>query len=404
VAPPAQGPATSAASRPVALPSFTLAQLTELALRENPLLAVARADERAALAGTVTARAYPNPEFAIEPGHASGKAGGPSGASTVYSIGQPIENPWLRESRARLAQTRVELAGVQTGAQRSALVAALRNRFFDVVRLREEVQAFREDLQLTEQIRERVALRVRVGEGARFDLVRAESEVAVARKNLESAGLRLRQATLELRRVASPTLPEDFDVALEAADTRPLAESDYLALKYAVVERNPEVVVARQEVQRAEDALALERNSVWPQVTVRAYQERDPSVTLSRIGALVTVPLVNRREGPIAEAQAQLERARLSLEQRRFEADAAFEAAWQAYRAATAQVRSIENGILERARTVVDIAEAAYRFGERGILEFLDAQRQFRLVRNELIAARFGQQSARSELERLAGR
>jgi cobalt-zinc-cadmium efflux system outer membrane protein len=41
--------------------------------------------------------------------------------------------------------------------------------------------------------------------------------------------------------------------------------------------------------------------------------------------------------------------------------------------------------------------------GERGILETLDAQRQFRLVRNELIVARHSVALARIELERLSG-
>jgi cobalt-zinc-cadmium efflux system outer membrane protein len=47
------------------------------------------------------------------------------------------------------------------------------------------------------------------------------------------------------------------------------------------------------------------------------------------------------------------------------------------------------------------VAEAAYRFGERGILDYLDAQRTLRSIRNELNATRFELQAARIELERL---
>ena len=121
-----------------------------------------------------------------------------------------------------------------------------------------------------------------------------------------------------------------------------------------------------------------------------------------QLGVHLKVPLLDRREGPIQEAQALAERNRLVLEQKRFEIETSFDAAVQAWRAADAEVRAIESGILERARRVVAIAEAAYRSGERGILEFLDAQRQFRLARNELIQARHGLNVARTELERLA--
>ena len=58
----------------------------------------------------------------------------------------------------------------------------------------------------------------------------------------------------------------------------------------------------------------------------------------------------------------------------------------------------------EIAEAAVRVAEAAYRFGERGILDVLDAQRVLRSARLNLLEARFQVQSARIELETLAGR
>lgn len=164
------------------------------------------------------------------------------------------------------------------------------------------------------------------------------------------------------------------------------------------------MVLARQALIGAERQVEIERQQVLPRVELRATHERDPSVSLMRIGAQVTLPLLDRREGPIAEATAEVQRARLALDERRFDSDARFEAAWQAYQGALAQESAIQNGILERARQVLLVAEAAYRLGERGIIEYLDAQRQFRLVRAELLDARLDLQRARSDLERLAGR
>ena len=47
------------------------------------------------------------------------------------------------------------------------------------------------------------------------------------------------------------------------------------------------------------------------------------------------------------------------------------------------------------------MAEAAYRFGERGILDYLDAQRVYRAARSDLIAARYELRSADVEIARL---
>jgi cobalt-zinc-cadmium efflux system outer membrane protein len=52
---------------------------------------------------------------------------------------------------------------------------------------------------------------------------------------------------------------------------------------------------------------------------------------------------------------------------------------------------------------VLKTAEAAYRFGERGILDYLDAQRTFRSVRKDYLTARYDYVSAMLETERLLG-
>jgi len=43
----------------------------------------------------------------------------------------------------------------------------------------------------------------------------------------------------------------------------------------------------------------------------------------------------------------------------------------------------------------------SYRYGERGMLEYLDAQRTFRAARNDLIKTRFDLASVLTEIQRL---
>ncbi len=384
--------------------TYGLDQLIARARAESPLLAVYRAEELAARAGLGTARAYPNPELEYTPGRAQGRAAGSLGGfASGLSISQPIENPALRNARIGTAHSRVDVAIAQTSAARVNLDALVARRFFDLQRIREETQAYAEDLALAEQIRHRVEVRVSTGEAPRFDLIRAESEVAVSRRNLESSALRVRQASYELKRTVSPLLEDDFRIQVaDPATVTPLDEAAIDALRQRAVQTNTEIEVAMREVERASRQIGVERQSVLPRVSIRGVRDRDPSQVVHQLGVQLTVPLLDRREGPIQEAQALAERARLALEQKRFEIETSFDAAVQAWRAADAEVRAIESGILERARRVVAIAEAAYRSGERGILEFLDAQRQYRLARNELIQARHGLNVARTELERLA--
>ena len=78
--------------------------------------------------------------------------------------------------------------------------------------------------------------------------------------------------------------------------------------------------------------------------------------------------------------------------------------AWRALDMARLRVEALSQGVLRDAEAALRVAQAAYRFGERGILEVLDAQRVLRSVRGDLLEARFQVRVARTALDQLAGR
>ena len=147
--------------------------------------------------------------------------------------------------------------------------------------------------------------------------------------------------------------------------------------------------------------LDLERLRRQPEVAVKVAEEQDRELRDTRLGVVVNVPIWDRRKGPVAEATALLSRSRSEEASQQLMLVQALEGAYREYEIARTQVNALENGILREAESTMKVAEAAYRFGERGILEYLDAQRVFRAARNELIAARYALQLAVIEIERL---
>jgi cobalt-zinc-cadmium efflux system outer membrane protein len=71
---------------------------------------------------------------------------------------------------------------------------------------------------------------------------------------------------------------------------------------------------------------------------------------------------------------------------------------------ALSRVRGLSQGALREAESAARVAEAAWQFGERGILDVLDAQRVLRGLRADLIQAQFESHAALIEIERLEGR
>jgi cobalt-zinc-cadmium efflux system outer membrane protein len=60
-----------------------------------------------------------------------------------------------------------------------------------------------------------------------------------------------------------------------------------------------------------------------------------------------------------------------------------------------------EGGIIKEAENALQIAQAAYRFGERPLIEVLDTQRVLRGILMESLQARFDLQAAAAEIDRL---
>jgi outer membrane protein, heavy metal efflux system len=207
-----------------------------------------------------------------------------------------------------------------------------------------------------------------------------------------------------LKQAVGSDLPNNFSIEIDGNLIKQLNDSDYQLMRLTVAEENPEIAVGRRDIERLTRQVDFENKLILPQVILRLQHERDPEIIQNRVGIQLTLPLGNRRQGPIAEALAGGERAKVALQAKRFELETSFDSAWAAYISAQRQVQALEGGILSGAQKVLDVAQAAYRLGERGILEFLDAQRQFRLVRNDLIAARYGLLTARTQLERLTGK
>lgn len=397
---PALAPAAAPAAAAAPVAAFSLAALRDMARATHPSLAAADAYVEAGQAQLTTAAAYPNPDVEFLAGRSQARLpGAVDGSVRSLALTQRLDNPWQREARLDAARFGLEAREAERRSLRNDLLARLDQRFFDMLRRQAELRASQEDLGIAEQIRSKVAVRVNTGESPRYELIKADTELLNAQKAAESAGLRIAQARAALRTVVGPSLPADFQVEGSLARNPVVPSLD--ELRAEVLARNPELLRSRADVRRAERQLDLERLRRQPEVALKVAEEQDRELRDTRLGVVVNVPIWDRRKGPVAEATALLSRSRSEEASQQLMLVQALEGAYREYEIARTQVNALENGILREAESTMKVAEAAYRFGERGILEYLDAQRVFRAARNELIAARYALQLAAIEIERL---
>ena len=395
--------AVTPASRETAEVAMTTAELIRIVLQNNPALIASQRGREAAAAAVTSAEALPNPRVDMSTGNNRARllsaTGGPVGG---WGVSQLIENPSVREARISGARFAERGSFQQVAVTTNELVALVRLRAFEYLLRKEEASAAADALALLEQIRTRVRIRFESGEAARYEVIKANAEIINAQQKLQSARLLIDQAALTINRLAAGHLPSRWTLTGKLEDSGLVTGLE--AAKQSALLNNPELKALQAALDRQEARVSEARASRWPGVELRYNQFRDPEIRQNLLSVNVQIPLLDQRTGPQKEASAEAVRARVLLEGRREDLNQQVLFAWKAIEIARVRVTGLSKGSIPEAEAALRVAEAAYRFGERGILDVLDAQRLLRSVNADLLDARYQLQAANVELDLLSGR
>ena len=379
---------------------LTLNELVGIALESSPQVLAARDQSKAIKGQLSSARAIPNPEFELNAGQQRSVSGPlTTGNVSSWSVTQPLDMPYTRYPRVNAAEANVRAADAARIAFEIEMISRVQQRFYELMRRDAELKAAEEDLGLTKQIRDRMQIRYDVGETARFELIRAQTEFLNAQINAESSKLRVEQAKGQLRQVVGHNLPNDYEVVPQTFKLEPLPPLPTLLSE--LHSQSPELQRAKAEVEATESRLSFEQNSRLPKLAIKAQQYNDPNFTDRLYGLVVSIPIWDFKGGQIAEAEANASKAKNQLNAQSQSLEQQLETAYKLYQMTSYQVKILDQDVVQLASSARRIAEVSYRYGERGMLEYLDAQRTFRVARNDLIKARFDLASVVTEIQRL---
>lgn len=380
---------------------YNLKQMIDLAFDKNPILGIVQSQEEGAQATLTTARSYYNPELEILSGPSRYRSGTNDARSNYYvGISQPLEFGDVRVARRGVAESNIHVAESNTAISRIDLTIRVKSAFYNVVQRQAFLKISLADRQLLNQIRERVKLRVDVGEAPKYELIKADTEALAAERDYQAALVRVNEGKALLRGLIGAAIPADFELSGELPMQQSLPVLSELKSKLL---ESPAIQQGKKLNEVAQAKLKLEESLRLPGLTLKAAVDTDPDVSMLRMGLAIPLPLWNRREGQIAEANAYVRQTQNVMSERELLLNRDLEAAYQRYLIAQGQLDAFENGLLKQAEASLKVAESAYRFGERGILEYLDAQRVYRGVRRDYLAARYDYVNAMLEVERLIG-
>jgi outer membrane protein, heavy metal efflux system len=367
--------------------------VVDLIVRDGPQARAIRAEAEVVRREQLARLAYPNP------GVMYSREG--AGFTEFLQVEQVLPVFGTRAALARAGVAATAAAEAQRDARLWALRADATALVARVIAEQERLQAAEALIREVEKLIEVLRVREREGEGSRFDRLRAEQELREARQTSVSAAVALADA----RSAVSALLPRDSAVSRIAG--RPHEERSVPALETLIMRASSTRAELRALQLSAERTMlesdAARRARLPAPVVFGGLKRADNDQRRDRggvVGVNVSLPLFD--SGAREAARWTAERARLEAERAAIEHEIRAEIARAAEALALRQA-AISGDQLTAGEELTRIAEVAYREGEMGILELLDAVRTSSRARMRGIEMRLDLRLAQIALERAVG-
>jgi cobalt-zinc-cadmium efflux system outer membrane protein len=384
--------AASASAQAFVVPArLSLEDALRLARDRNPGLAAARDSLAIAQADRLTALARPNPALTLESGNyplfSPARPSFSDNQELTIRVDQEVETAGRRRLRRDAADSGVAAATARLRDDERRLDLEVRRAYFGVVLARADAQVAQVALEEIDQVIALNRARLEQGEISGGEVRRVQVERLRFVDDLFSAQLGLRNArTVLLSLFNAPDLGIDFDVTDALAPAAGLVTPqvtappvfDLPSLRAQALAQRPDLLAARQDVERASTETRLQRALRTPNLTLGGGYRRDFGSNAVVVGITFPLPLSDRNRGGIARASAERHQAEHVAAATATTVLLEVQQAVNATEVSRARVQYIEREYLAPARESRDIVLAAYRLGTADLIDYLDAQRAFR--------------------------
>jgi outer membrane protein, heavy metal efflux system len=384
--------------------------LLDFARERHPEFAAMRHEVAAASERVGPAGALPDPMFGIELRDFATPDSGPNllparVGSTRYTVTQSL--PWFgkRDLKRDIATAGAGEAQGKAGVVWADLAWQIKQTYAQHHLHMASLHYGHENLGLLEQLERIAQARYAGGLVPQQDVIRAQtertalaSELAMLEGENDQAGTRMR--SLLGRPADVRLLPPERLRPLPAA-----AKLDGVALEARLVERNPRLASDAARIDAAEKSRELTYKNRYPDFNVglASIQSRD-RVTGWDLMFEINIPLQqDSRRAQEREAERMLDAARSRKEATLNQAQAELAESLAALRAARRVEELVSGSLLPQAELTLQSALAGYETGKVDFAAVLDAQRQIRKAKEDLVRARTLQQMRLADIERAIG-
>jgi cobalt-zinc-cadmium efflux system outer membrane protein len=356
----------------------------------NPVLKADEASVEEMKAEEITAFLRPNPQFTLS---VDGTQIAPkNGVWTPFkgTTEQPNfsylhEREHKRELRLESAKEGTQISQSQHVDLERNLIFGLHSAFVQTLQAKAVLALARADLEYYDKIIEISRARFNAGGLAKIDLARIELQRVQYESEIEIAIVDLRQQKIQLLLLLDDRTPVDqFDVTglFELGpDLQPLSDYHQIAL-----DNRPDLRAAIETIQQSQTnhKLAISNGSTDP--TFGGWYTNNASTNnpngSQTVGLSVSIPLriFDKNQGEKKRTLIDIDRSQQAAEAARAQVFSDVDNAYELVRSNIALIKPYKAQYLDQSLYVRDTVTFAYEHGGASLMDFLNAQSDYRVV------------------------
>jgi cobalt-zinc-cadmium efflux system outer membrane protein len=364
---------------------MTWEQVRERFEQRNPTLLAGQLNIDEAKAQEITASLRPNPGLSLTVDQINPFSGGPPHSTfgtllTVASVSYLHEREHKRELRLVSAREGTSIAASAQDDVERNLLFSLRGAFVQILQAKAVLRLATDNLTYYDHVLGVSRLRFHAGDIAQIDLDRLELQRVQYQSDLQIAEVNLRTEKIQLLTLLNDRTPvEQFDVTGAFDFSEQILHAD--EFRNIAVDTRPDLKAAIQGVDKAktDHKLAIANGSTDP--TFGFDVGRNPPID-QYIGFNVSIPLriFDRNQGEKLRTQLDIDRNQRLLDAAKAQVFSDVDSAYATLNSNLILLQPYKTKYLEQAIRVRDTVFFAYQHGGASLLDFLNAQSDYRTV------------------------
>jgi outer membrane protein, heavy metal efflux system len=367
---------------------LTWQQIKEKFEAANPTLRAGRIGIDESKAQEITAYLRPNPDFtvivdqfALFPDPISGAPYRPLAALFPLVEGSYLhERHHKRELRRESARKATDVAVSSLEDQERNLLFTLRGSFVQALQAKSVLALARENLAYWDHVLDVSRDRFKAGDISQLDLDRLEIQRATYESDAQTAEVNVRTAKIQLLNLLNDRTPIDqFDISGAFDFSEQLGSLD--EFRREALDSRPDLKAALLSVDKAktDHQLAVANGSTDP--TFGADLGRNPPLA-SYVGFSMNIPLrfFDKNQGEKLRTQLDISRSERLLDANQSQVFSDVDSAYTTLNGTLNLLRPYKTKYLVQAARVRDTVSFAYQRGGVSLLDFLNAQSDYRTI------------------------